>query len=344
VKAPLLPHVNRRLFVQAARSPERVLLTRLLLLVALVLAVLAIFWADRDGLKDHIDGHVSFGDVAYFTAVTITTVGYGDIVPVSPRARLVDTVLVTPLRLVIWLVFLGTAYELVLQRWLEGRRMTRIQNTLNRHLVVCGFGHSGRSSAQEAVARGTPAAQIMVLDKDAKILEQAAVLGYIGLLGDATREQDLLDAGVARAQAVLVCLGRDDATVLTVLTVRQLAPSVRVICSVAEEENIKLVRQAGADAIVAPSIVGGYLMADSVRSSNVADYISDLMCSDGRVRLIERLALPEEVGMAMRDISPGLVVRILRGSTRVGFWEGPQSVVRSGDILLEIEHPPQRDT
>ncbi|THD03878.1 potassium channel protein [Panacagrimonas perspica] len=338
MKTALPTIIRRRLFVQATRSPERVLLTRVLLLIVLVLAVLAIFWADRDGLKDHVDGHVSFGDVAYFTAVTITTVGYGDIVPVSQRARLVDTVLVTPLRLVIWLVFLGTAYELVLQRWMEARRMMRIQNTLSGHLVVCGFGHSGRSSAQEAVARGTPAAQIMVLDKDAKVLEQAAALGYIGLLGDATREQDLLDAGVPRAQAVLICLGRDDATVLTVLTVRQLAPSVRVICSVAEEENIKLVRQAGANAIVAPSIVGGYLMADSVRSSHVADYISDLMCSDGRVRLVERIALPEEVGKAIRDISPGLVVRILRGNSRIGFWEGPEAVVRTGDTLLEIEH------
>lgn len=327
----------KRLFVKPQRTPAQMLAMRLGLLVALTSLVLAIFWFDRDGLKDQIDGHISFNDVAYFTAVTITTVGYGDIVPVSDRARLVDTIFVTPLRLVIWLVFLGTAYELVLQRWLEARRMTRIQKTLNRHLIICGFGHGGRSCAAEAVSRGTPASQVLILERNANELSQAAEAGYIGLLGDATREQDLIDAGIDRASCVLVCLGRDDAAVLTVLTVRQLNKNVRVICSVGEEENIKLISQAGANATVAPSIVGGYLMADSMDSSHIADYINDLMCADGGVRLIERPAHTSEVGKSMRELTPGLVVRIHRKDERIGFWEGQRAVIQNGDVLLEIK-------
>ncbi|MDM4773004.1 TrkA family potassium uptake protein [Solimonas sp. SE-A11] len=317
--------------------PERVLLSRVLLLVALVSIILAVFWWDRDGLKDHVDGEISFSDVAYFTAVTVTTVGYGDIVPVSDRARIVDALLVTPLRLVIWLVFLGTAYELVLQRWLENRRMTRIQQSLKQHLIVCGYGHSGQSAAQEAVARGTPPDQILVMERDEVRLRLAASCGYIGLLSDPTRENDLLDAGVANAQAVLVCLGRDDAAVLTVLTVRQLNPKVRVICSVAEEENIKLLRQAGTDAVVAPSMVGGFLMADSVQSSHIADYVSDLMRIGGRIHLLERMATPAEIGRTMRELEPGLVVRLIRGGERIGFWEGERARVQPQDILLVIQ-------
>ena len=338
------PDPLRRLFIKSSHSPAHTLLMRLALLATLVALVLAIFWFDRDGLKDHTDDEISFGDVVYFTAVTITTVGYGDIIPVSPRARMMDALLVTPVRLVIWLIFLGTAYELVLQRWLEARRMSRIQNSLDQHLIICGFGHSGRSSAQEAVARGTPPRQVLVLDRDAQVLVKAAEAGYIGLLGDATHEQDLIDAGIASARAVLICVGRDDAAVLAVLTVRQLAPRVRVICAVDEEENIKLIRQAGADALVAPSIVGGYLMADSVQSSHVADYISDLMSSDGRVRLVERPASRHEIGVAMRDLRPGLVVRLHRGDTRIGFWEGHLAIVREGDVLLEIEHDDQAES
>jgi len=330
-----------RIFVQSSRSPERILLNRVLLLVGLVSLIMAIFWFDRDGLKDQIDGQISFSDIAYFTAVTVSTVGYGDIVPVTDRARLVDAVLVTPIRLVIWLVFLGTAYELVLQRWLEARRMTRLQNTLKQHLIICGYGHSGQSAAQEAAARGMAEDQVLVIDRDHNRLKLASELGHVGLLGDATREQDLRDAGIERAQAVLICLGRDDAAVLAVLTVRQLNPKVRVVCSVSEEENIKLVRQAGADAIVAPSIVGGYLMADSMESSHIADYINDLMCSDGRVRLVERAPLPGEIGQAMRNLTPGLVVRLHRDGERIGFWEGERSVVQAGDRLLEIEPQPK---
>lgn len=328
---------RNRLFLRPAHPPERVLLFRISVLVGLLLAILAMFWWERDGLRDHIDHHITFGDVVYFTAVTVTTVGYGDIVPVSPRARMLDAVFVTPARLVIWLLFLGTTYELVFQRWLENRRMSRMQRNLQGHLIICGFGHSGGSAAAEAVARGQREDQIVVMDRDEARVRLAASAGYTGLLSDSTREQDLIDAGVQRAGAVLICLGRDDAAVLTVLTVRQLNARVRIICCVAEEENIKLIRHAGADAIVAPSLVGGVLMADSLQSSHLADYIGDLMQTQGRVRLVERAPLPEELGRRMREIEPSLVVRLIRDSTYVGFWEGERSRVQAGDILLTIE-------
>jgi voltage-gated potassium channel len=331
------PAYARRLFVKADRSPERVLLNRLLLLVALVALAFAVFWSERDGLRDQIDGHVSLADIVYFTAITITTVGYGDIVPVSPQARLLDAVLVTPLRLLVWLVFLGTAYELVLQRWLENRRMNQLQKTLRDHLIVCGYGHSGRAAAGESVARGIAPGQILVMDRDAERLRLAADAGHVGLLGDPTREADLGSARIDAARAVLFCLGRDDTAVLAVLTARQLSERVRIVCNVAEAENVKLVRQAGADAIVAPSLVGGHLMADSVDTSHVADYVSDLMRTSGRVRLRQRPAHPGEIGRPMRELGPELAVRLIRGAERVGFWEGERAKVRAGDVLLVIE-------
>lgn len=331
------PPYARRLFVKAERSHERVLLNRLLLLVSLVALAFAVFWAERDGLRDQIDGHVSVVDIIYFTAITITTVGYGDIVPVSQQARLMDAMLVTPLRLLVWLVFLGTAYELVLQRWLENRRMNQLQKTLRDHLIVCGYGHSGQAAASESVARGIAPGNILVMDRDAGRLRLAADAGYVGLLGDPTREADFSAARIDAARAVLLCLGRDDAAVLAVLTARQLSSRVRIICNVAEEENIKLIRQAGADVIVTPSLVGGHLMADSVDTSHVADYVSDLMRTSGRVRLRQRVARAEEVGRPMREIGPELAVRLIRGNERVGFWEGERACVRAGDVLLVIE-------
>ena len=215
--------------------------------------------------------------------------------------------------------------------------MTRLQKSLRDHVIICGYGHSGRSAAHEAVLRGTPIGQVLIIDQHPENLKAAAEHGYIGLLGDATSEYILADAGITQAKAVLICLGRDDAAVLTILTSRHLNPSVRVISSASEEENIKLIRQAGADAIIAPSIVGGYLMADSVESTHVADYINDLMQSDGRVRLIERAVEPEEIGKTMRELSPNLVVRINRGSEQIGFWEGERSRIQPNDRLLEIE-------
>lgn len=326
-----------RLVVRDRRSPESVLLFRIFLLFALVAIVLGVFWIDRDGLRDQIDNHISFSDVAYFTAVTVTTVGYGDIVPISDRARLLDALLVTPLRLIIWFIFLGTAYELVLQHWLEVWRMNRLKNTLTDHLIICGFGLSGQNAARESVARGQSAAQILVLDRSEQHIRDAVDAGYIGLVGDSTREQDLLDAGIARARALMVCVGHDDTAVLSVLTARQLNATVRVICAVREEENIKLIQHAGADSIVAPSMVGGFLMADSIQSSRIVEYLEDLMRMDGGVSMHERIVRADEVGKPMRDLGPGLAVRLYRGEQPIGFWEGDKAIVQAGDRVLTIE-------
>lgn len=79
--------------------------------------------------------------------------GYGDIVPISARARLIDALVVTPVRLVVWLIFLGTAYELLVQRTLEDFRMLRLQRTLSGHVIVCGFGSTGASAWPSPHAR-----------------------------------------------------------------------------------------------------------------------------------------------------------------------------------------------
>ena len=91
------------------------LLARIAAALALVGIALAGHWFDRDGLRDNVDGVVSFLDVVYLTMITVTTVGYGDIVPVTDRARMFDTFVVTPVRVFVWLIFLGSAYSFLLR-------------------------------------------------------------------------------------------------------------------------------------------------------------------------------------------------------------------------------------
>ena len=175
---------QRRLYTAKAIGTGVRLLRRAMFAGAVFLAALVVLWLDRGGLEDHLDGEVSFLDVIYFTFVTITTVGYGDIVPVTDRARLIDGILLTPARLIFIMLFVGTAYELVLQRWVESFRMERLQANLEGHIVICGFGASGQMAAREILARGhaTPA-QIVVIDMDEEALEDAADLGLTGCAG-----------------------------------------------------------------------------------------------------------------------------------------------------------------
>jgi voltage-gated potassium channel len=330
VAAPILVRMS-------AAPPEAMLLARAGVVTLLVAAVFAVFLLDRSGLQDNIDGHVSVSDVLYFTMITITTVGYGDIVPVSDQARLIDAFFVTPVRIFVWLVFLGTAYQLIIQRLIEEWRMTRLQNELRDHVVLCGFGHSGSIAAAELLLRGWQPDRIVVIDTDEVEVRHAAERGLIGLHGDASSEELLKVAAVERAQSVIVSVGRDDTTVLIVLTIRELAKRVRIVARVGEQENVKLVRASGADVIVSPPRFGGYLMADAVKSSSTVEFIAEALTFHGMYQLHEREPSPAEIGRATRELAGSLVVEIRRGGRRIGCWQDPALVIESGDRLLVID-------
>ena len=153
----------------------------------------------------------------------VTTVGYGDIVPVSARARWIDALLVTPVRMFMWFIFLGTAYELLVQRVVEDFRMHRLQSRLDGHVVICGYGTVGRFAAAELVRQGRLPADVVVIDNAQVAADQAAALGHTTLHGSATREEILQVAGVSRASAIVVCMNSDEATALVVLTARELS-------------------------------------------------------------------------------------------------------------------------
>jgi voltage-gated potassium channel len=328
---------GRRLFIGGERSVRRTLVLRSCVVLFLFVLVILVFWLDRDGLRDNADNSISFIDVVYFTMVSVTTVGYGDIVPVTPQARLVDALFVTPIRLFIWLIFIGTAYQLVLQQLIEDFRMRRLQARLQGHVVLCGYGHSGRCAAAELVARGVEKQHILIVDLDQSRIEDAAEHGYIGILGDASREETLRQTMLDRARALLVCTDRDDTNVLITLTARNLAPNVRIVARVEEAENDKLVRQSGANSTVLPSRVGGILMADSIESSHLASYVMDLISAGGNVTLVEREPHPEEIGLRPMD-SPSLIVRVVRDQHDHSFWESDLRI-QAGDKLIVIRPP-----
>jgi voltage-gated potassium channel len=326
---------GRRVFVGGERSVRRTLVARFAVVVALFLIVIAVFWFDRDGLRDHADGSITFTDVVYFTMVSVTTVGYGDIVPVTRQARLVDAMLVTPIRLFIWLIFIGTAYQLVLQRLIEEFRMRRLQARLQDHVVLVGYGHSGRCAAAELVARGFDRSRILIVDVDPVRLEHAAEQGYVGILGDASREETLRAAMLPSAHALLICTDRDDTNVLITLTARHVSADVRIVARVEEAENDKLLRQSGASSTVLPSRVGGILMADSVESPHLATYVMDLISAGGQVTLAEREPRPEEIGRRPVDVGQSLIVRVVRGTQTYSFWEAPAKI-QAGDKLIVL--------
>jgi voltage-gated potassium channel len=136
---------------------------------------------------------------------------------------------------------------------------------------------------------------------------------------------------------VIVSVGRDDTTVLIVLTVRAVAPDVRIIANVSEPENIKLVRSGGADEIVSPPKFGGYLMADAVDTHGTIAFVSDLLSYRGECTLVERAPRPEEIGRMARELEGTLIVEVRRSNRRIGCWRDCTLVIEADDRLLAID-------
>lgn len=309
---------------------------RVALVFGLIALVLLLHWVGRDGLKDNLDNHISFVDVLYFTTVTVTTVGYGDIVPVTPEARLFESLFVTPIRLFVWLIFLGTAYSLFLRNILYRWRMARIQADLHNHIIVTGFGTSGQEAVHELLARGTDAREIVVIDGSEAALELAEAQGCNILCGDSTRDRTLKDVAIHRARSMIVSAGRDDTSILITLTARHLAPRLPISIVVRNEDNELPARQAGATTVINPVSFAGLLLAGSTSGKHIADYMADLAASGGRVKLNERFVKPEEIGGPLSAIATGLGVRIYREDRPIGFWEEGAGQLQTGDLIIEI--------
>ncbi len=312
------------------------ILWRVMAVLTMVGIAVAVHWFDRDGLRDNYDQHVSFADVIYFTMISITTTGYGDIAPVTERARLFDALIVTPIRVFVVLLFIGTTYQFVLRRSWERWRMAFLQDKLTGHIVVAGFGQTGSEAVDELIARGENPREIVVIDPSQAQLDRAAKLGCIVLQADATRDTALTDVRIATARAMIVATGRDDTSVLVTLTARHLAPDLPISVIVKAADNQFPARAAGATTVINPVSFAGLLLAGSCRGPHIADYMLDLASIGGPVALAERAVRPEEIGKPLSAIATGLGVRVYRADGKYRFDAPEVRELREGDTIVEI--------
>ena len=309
---------------------------RLALLFALFAFIVAVHWIERDALRDSHDGVVSFTDVLYFTMISATTTGYGDIVPVSDRSRMFDAFIVTPIRIIFLLVLAGTAYTFAFKQTWNRWLMKVIQKNLHNHIILAGFGVSNAKALKELLAGGEDPRRIVVIDSRPEALEEATDCGVAVLQGDATRNETLAAVHIERAAALLVSAGRDDSAILIVLTARKMAANIKISVTIRVDENEDIARQAGADTVVNPVSFAGLLLASSLEGPERADYLADLVTTEGQVMLRERIVEPHEVGKSPEELCTGLAVRIIRAGRPHGPADPAFRTLHAGDRLLEI--------
>jgi voltage-gated potassium channel len=293
-------------------GPLAQVVRRLCMALGVLATAVLLVYADRGGYTDNHDGEVDFSDVLYYVTVSLSTTGYGDVVPVSDGARLITTFLITPLRVLFLIILVGTTLEVLTERTRDQWRMTQWRKTLRDHTVIVGFGTKGRSAAETLMSGGLSQDQIVIVDPGVAVVEQANAEGYAGVVGDATSSSVLVRARADRAKQVIISTQRDDTAVLVALTVRQLSKSVRIVASVREQENVPLLRQSGADSVITSASAVGRLLGLSMMSPNSGSVMEDLIQHGKGLSLGERPVTKAEAGRSPRECQD-LVVSVIRG-------------------------------
>ncbi|MDX3850390.1 potassium channel family protein [Streptomyces sp. AK02-01A] len=323
-----LPH-------RRVERPLRQVSKRLLMALFVLAMTVFIVFVDSEGYHDNSDNAVDLLDSVYYATVTLSTTGYGDIVPYSDSARLANVLLVTPLRVLFLIILVGTTLEVLTERTREEWRLNRWRSNLRDHTVIVGYGTKGRSAMQTLCATGIKKEQIVIVDPSSKVIEAANAEGFVGVVGDATRSDVLLRAELQRARQIVIATQRDDTAVLVALTARQLNRRAKIVAAVREEENAPLLRQSGADAVITSASAAGRLLGLSVLSPRAGAVMEDLIQQGSGLDLIERPVVKAEVGRSVRE-TDDLVVCVLRGHRLIGYDDPTASPLQLTDRLIAI--------
>ncbi|HET9501606.1 MAG TPA: potassium channel family protein [Marmoricola sp.] len=303
----------------------------------LVFTVLLVYF-DRDGYRDNsspYDHTVDLIDSIYYTTVTLSTTGYGDITPIAAHSRLINAFIITPLRVAFLVLLISTTMEILATQGREMLRAARWRKHMQQHVVVVGYGTKGRSAVETLVKNGVDREGIVVVDPSTVALGEAHADGLAVVTGDASRRDVLRRAGVEQARQVVITTNRDDSTVLATLTVRQLNPEAHIVAAVREQDNVSLVRQSGADAVVTSSDAVGRLVGLSAISPPLATVLEDLLTAGEGLEVAERELLVNEVGKAPQSL-PDQVIAILRDEKVYRYFDPTVTQLARGDRLVVV--------
>ena len=317
-------------------SPVTSIVRRVLYALLALLAAVLIVYAGRDGYRDANGDGLSFLDAVYYATVSLSTTGYGDITPVSAAARLVNVVLITPLRILFLIILVGTTLAVLTERSRQAFKIQRWRSKVRDHVVVVGYGTKGRSAVSSVLSDGTEPERIVVVDTDQSTLDVASALGLVTVHGSATRSDVLRVAGVPHAKAVVVATNRDDTTVLVTLTARELAADAQIVASVREAENVHLVRQSGANQVIVSSETAGRLLGMATQTPTIVEMVEDLITPEAGLAIAEREVDQGEVGGSPRHLSD-IVLGVVRGGKLYRVDHSAADAIEPGDRLLYVK-------
>src|SRR5215210_4576715 len=292
----------------------------------------------------------SFADAVYMTVITLTTVGYREVRPLDTTGQLwTMALLITGVGTLFYAAV--SSVELVVEGTIRGYfgrgRMERAINRLRGHYILCGYGRVGRQVAAEFALDGV---SFVVVEQDRETVEECVEKGYLVLLGEASDDDVLEEAGVRRARGLVAAVDSDADNVFVVLSARKLNPELHIVARASSDESAAKLEIAGADRTLSPYAVGGRRLASLATQPLVVDFLDIVTRGEKGIEFrLEEFFVPDDSAIAGRTIgelsigeSTGAIVLAFR--TKEGNFDTTPSAndrLQAGDTLIVLGSPGQ---
>ncbi len=279
----------------------------------------------------------------YMVLTTITTIGYGELHPLSHVGRFFNTFIIVA-GVGLLLLLTGGAAQALLEFELDTivgrRRMEREISRLAGHYIICGAGRVGRSVARELARKPAP---FVMVDTDEAKLQRYSAEGWLSQSGDATHEQVLRQAGIERAKGLVAAATTDAINIYIILTARGMNPKLKIIARASEEDAEKHLLTAGADTVVLPYSFAGYRIAQTFMRPHVVDFFDTAM-NRQRPLEIEEILVTAGASIAGKTLEAsrirqalGIIVLAIKGeSSEMLFNPPPDALIHAGDHLIAM--------
>ncbi|MGD8756452.1 MAG: potassium channel protein [Desulfobacterales bacterium] len=288
--------------------------------------------------------HMPLFEAFYMTIITITTVGFAEVIPLSQNGRIITVVII------ILGITAGTYTIGVLVRALVEGELIKIfgrikvqkqVSELKNHFIICGFGRIGRIVCSEL---NDDNIRFVVIEQDPTVIEHIEALKYIYLDMDATTEEALMQAGIMKAKGIVTAVNSDANNVFITMTAKSLRPDVFVLARASEEQNEAKLFRAGATRVVSPYLIGGRRIAQMLKKPTVVDFIDCAMMGSHLGLIMEEAIIGDKSSLIGKNLIDSnlrrdygvIIVAIKKLSGDMVYNPMPSEVLEAGDVIVVI--------
>lgn len=287
----------------------------------------------------------------YMTVITITTVGYGEVQPLSDGDKLFTSLLILSSVFILgYAISVITEYVLSKNNIgnLREKRIHKIVKTMKDHVIVCGFGRNGQQAAEKLLDYKK---SFVVVEKDHEVVDRYQNKEYLFIEGNASEDEILVEAGIERASTLICCLPSDADNLFLVLSARQINPDLKIISRATEETSYRKLKLAGADNVILPDKIGGGHMASLVVVPDLIEFLDNLSISGDEDSInVEQVPFEKVCNDGLERAIQDLDIRHKTGCSVIGYKTPsgeyivnpePSLLVEKGSTLILIGRPNQ---